>query len=162
MFTPTHLARAAAAALGLLLWCVAGPLPASASCAGTPLRSAAAFTGVVTATPSAGRVATVRTDAGVTVEVRGTPGGLVGASSVDRSYEVGGRYEFHPVNDASPYEDNACTATQLLSPGPRPGPALAGGTSPAAVLAVSGVAAAGVVLAGIVLRRRQRVRRRRA
>ena len=34
---------------------------------------------------------------------------------MDRSYQIGGRYEFHPTNATSPFVDNECTATQLLS-----------------------------------------------
>jgi hypothetical protein len=36
------------------------------------------------------------------------------ATSVDRAFQVGGRYEFHPLNAAGPYRDNACTATHLI------------------------------------------------
>ena len=36
-------------------------------------------------------------------------------TSVDRRYSLGGRYEFHPLNNQSPYSDNACTATRQLS-----------------------------------------------
>jgi hypothetical protein len=91
--------------------------PALGSCAtSAPLASPYAFTGVVISTESMGRLAVVLTDAGATVEVRGT---LVTAgdafTSVDRSYQVGGRYEFHPTNATSPFADNECTATQLLS-----------------------------------------------
>jgi hypothetical protein len=91
--------------------------PASASCAaGQPLRSAHAFPGVVTETRSGGRLALVRTDDGRVVSVRGGETRVV--TSVDRTYMVGARYEFHPTNAASPYEDNACTATRLLGGSP--------------------------------------------
>jgi hypothetical protein len=94
--------------------------PAQASCAaGSPPRSAHAFVGVVVATSSAGRMATVRTEDGTTVEVRGTEApGANQATSVDRTYRVGGRYEFHPTNNSAPWADNACTATRLLSVDP--------------------------------------------
>lgn len=121
------------AVLGLLLWSAPlNPAPAYASCAsGSPSGSPYAFTGIVTATDWQGRLATVRTDAGQTVTVRGTPGGKNSATSVDRRYEVGGRYEFHPVNASSPYEDNDCTATRLLGrvavPPPAEGQPTAGG-----------------------------------
>ena len=36
-------------------------------------------------------------------------------SSVDRTYELGATYEFHPTNGEDPYQDNACTATSRLS-----------------------------------------------
>jgi hypothetical protein len=55
------------------------------------------------------------------------------ATSVDRTYEVGAKYEFHPLNDTSPYRDNACTATHLIgasSPDPS-GPAAAAGSGTA-------------------------------
>jgi hypothetical protein len=91
--------------------------PALGSCATSePLASPYAFTGVVISTESMGRLAVVRTDAGATVEVRGTIVTAENAfTSVDRSYQVGGRYEFHPTNATSPFADNECTATQLLS-----------------------------------------------
>jgi hypothetical protein len=90
------------------------PGGASASCAGTPVASLYAFTGAVAATEREGRVAHVTTDAGRQVIVRGTPSDS-GATSVDRAYIVEARYEFHPLNDSSPFEDNACTATRQLS-----------------------------------------------
>ena len=109
-------------------------------------------------------MATVRTDSGATVEVIGTPGlrrDESAGTSVDRSYEVGGRYEFHPVNTSSPFEDNYCTATRLLSRVAVPeltsspvGPGEAGTTSPGAwrtgartaVLIAAGVAALAALL----------------
>jgi hypothetical protein len=95
--------------------------PASASCLPDPLPSPYAFIGTVVSTDSGGRIAQVRTDDGRDVEVRGGPGPV--ATSVDRSYRTGVRYEFHPFNGESPYEDNACTATRELS-GPEYPPAL--------------------------------------
>lgn len=76
-----------------------------------------AFTGLVTATTNNGRVATVHTDAGLTVTVIGTPAEGSAATTVDRQYVVGTRYEFHPLNDASPYQDNVCTATREVAGG---------------------------------------------
>ncbi len=110
----------------VLLWvvlvvisAVSGPVQAVASCATSEgLRSQWSFEGVVTAVRSKERIATVRTDDGRTVEVRG--GNSRAVTSVDRTFEAGGRYEFHPVNTSSPFEDNACTATRLLSRGPVP------------------------------------------
>ncbi len=52
----------------------------------------------------------------VTVEGTEAAGWLSDSySSIDRRYALGGRYEFHPVNDESPFSDNACTATHQLS-----------------------------------------------
>lgn len=80
------------------------------SCAAEVQRSPDAFTGTVLSVTSDGRVATVQTDGGAAVTVIGGPeSGAV--TSVDRTYEVGVRYEFHPVNDHNPYRDNICTAT---------------------------------------------------
>jgi hypothetical protein len=90
--------------------------PAAASCVLPPRTSPAAFTGTVTAVANDGRVATVRTDDGRVVEVVGTPDLHQGAgrTSVDRRFDVGVRYQFHPLNDTSPYQDNACTATRPI------------------------------------------------
>ncbi len=124
--TLTRYVRRGTAVLALLIlsaatwvapWYV---VPALGSCAETQMRSPYAFTGVVVSTRSDGRVATVRTDAGATVQVVGTPDTGSGATSVDRSFEVGGHYEFHPINSSSPYQDNACTFTHLLSQGHEP------------------------------------------
>jgi hypothetical protein len=99
-----------------------GSAPAWASCAGPgALTSPNAFAGTVVATSRAGRVAEVRTDDGRHVTVIGTPAvpdpsGGDTATSVDRTYEVGVRYEFDPRNSTSPYEDNACTSTHVLPP----------------------------------------------
>lgn len=129
-----------------VLWSAAGyPEVAVASCAQIRITSAHSFTGVVLDTRSQGRVATVRTDTGVTVEVVGTPSVGSVMTSVDRTYEVGARYEFHPLNSTSPYQDNACTATRLLSPaaGPTSGPGTGGNG-----LARIGIAAAGLLTLG--------------
>ena len=90
---------------------------AQASCALPPRQSADSFTGTVLSVEDRGRRATVRTEQGKEVVVlgRGVQGGGGGVSSVDRRYAVGARYEFHPINDASPFRDNACTATRQLS-----------------------------------------------
>lgn len=69
-------------------------------------------------TSEGGRVAEVVTDEGATVTVQGTEDTTWFSnsySSVDRRYALGGRYEFHPLNDDSPYLDNACTATRQVS-----------------------------------------------
>jgi hypothetical protein len=104
---------------------VAGPAllsaaPASAKCVGDPPASAHRFTGTVVAVQRSGRLAEVRTDDGRTVMVSGTPSeadppGRVAVTSVDRTFAVGARYEFHPLNGASPYQDNACTATRQIA-----------------------------------------------
>jgi hypothetical protein len=89
--------------------------PAAASCVSdSPPRSPHAFTGVVVRTHSAGRVALVRTDDGRTVTVLGGEPRAGVASSVDRTYDVGARYEFSPTNTRAPYQDNACTATRRI------------------------------------------------
>lgn len=91
--------------------------PASASCVEPAPTSPAVFTGTVLTTESDGRIAQVRTDDDRSVEVRGTPspGGI---TSVDRTYIVGTRYEFHPINATDPFEDNICTNTHALAPRP--------------------------------------------
>ncbi len=135
--------------------------PAAASCAAPARASEHAFVGTVLTTTSRGRVAVVRTEDGRTVEVRGGETSAA-ASSVDRTYEVGGRYEFHPVNDASPYQDNACTRTRLLEHGAAPAGAPAegggGGSSPVLRYVAFGLSSvvAAVVLA-LALRRRRPV-----
>lgn len=99
-----------------------GGATAHASCMQSPLASPYHFTGTVTTLSNAGRTATARTDDGRTVIVLGSEADEPNAAtSVDRTYEVGAKYEFHPLNDTSPYRDNACTATHLIgasSPGP--------------------------------------------
>ena len=58
------------------------------------------------------------TDAGRQVEVPGrqdTSWFTNSYSSDDRRYALGGRYEFHPLNDETPYRDNACTATRQVA-----------------------------------------------
>jgi hypothetical protein len=87
--------------------------PAFASCAADAgVRSAHAFVGTVIGVTNASRTATVRTDDGRIVTVYGGPGDDPNvASSVDRTYQLGGRYEFDPTNDTDPYQDDICTAT---------------------------------------------------
>lgn len=120
-----------ASALAMLaLPAAMGTAAAYASCAGPPEPSPYAFTGTVLSVEDGGTIATVETDEGDTVTVLGGPGGY-GVTSVDRTYEVGVRYEFHPINDQSPYEDNDCTATHKLadqSPPSPPGTTGAGGS----------------------------------
>ncbi|WP_104106189.1 hypothetical protein [Nocardioides sp. 616] len=63
-------------------------------------------------------MAEVVTDEAATVTVQGTKDRTWFSnsySSSDRRYALGGRYEFHPLNDDSPYSDNACTATRQVS-----------------------------------------------
>lgn len=108
--------------------------PAAASCFTTPAVSPYAFVGMVLSVERQGRVAHVKTDDGRTVIVSGTPEGSTEPgqtviTSVDRTYTAGARYEFHPINDTSPYEDNACTATRLLAVGERS----SGGVAPEGV-----------------------------
>ena len=114
-----HPARLAAVLLFTWTFGVLGTAPAAASCAtDSPAPSPNAFVGTVIATSEAGRVAEVVLDDGATVIVEGTEDTSwfsSSRSSVDRRYALGGRYEFHPVNDASPYADNSCTATRQIS-----------------------------------------------
>jgi len=107
----------ATATLGLglaLVVTVSGP--AQASCAGPPTDSPYAFTATVVKVEDNDRVATVVRVDGREVVVLGSPylGGSRG-TSVDRHYALGGRYEFHPRNSKSPYEDDACTATRQIA-----------------------------------------------
>ena len=133
IFRPRMAALVTASALTMLaLPAAVGAAAAYASCAGTPEPSPYAFTGTVLSVEDGGTVATVETDDGSTVTVIGGPGGGGnGMSSVDRTYKVGVRYEFHPLNDQSPYEDNICTATHTLAdqtPPTPPGTTGAGGS----------------------------------
>lgn len=108
-------------AAGTLLGAVLIPLSpgvALASCAGPPEPSPYAFTATVIKTEEHGRVATVVTDAGRQVQVFGTQDASWFSnsySSVDRRFALGARYEFHPLNDQTPYRDNSCTATRQLA-----------------------------------------------
>jgi hypothetical protein len=99
---------------------VLAPATATASCAGTPTPSPYAFVGTVERTESGGRIAFVRTEDGRDVTVWGGEVRAGVGSSVDRTYDVGATYEFHPRNDTSPFRDGACTATRLLSAGVSP------------------------------------------
>jgi hypothetical protein len=108
----------------LLVGAVAGGLcavvsatPATASCLADPPPSPYAFTGKVLHTRWDGRWASVRTDSGHVVVVKG--GGRGAVSSVDRFFRAGRRYEFHPVNRRSPFRDNLCTATHQVGYGAR-------------------------------------------
>lgn len=88
---------------------------ASASCWSPPAKSPNAFVGTVIHTELDGRKATVETEDGRTVTVVGTPSPQANSvSSIDRHYEAGATYEFHPTNAGDPYEDNACTRTHRL------------------------------------------------
>jgi hypothetical protein len=148
--------------------------PAFASCAASALvRSARSFTGTVIGVTNASRTATVRTDDGRIVTVRGGYGDDPNsATDVDRTYQLGARYEFDPVNDADPYQDDICTATHTIGgpfvdptgAGQKTQPAdVAGGTTPFGGLGTwswLGAAGGGVAVATGVgvwwLRRRAR------
>jgi hypothetical protein len=94
---------------------IAGASPAWASCAAEPSQSPYSFTGTVVSTTNADRTAVVRTDDGRVVTVRGTDAeGPDAHTSVDRSYRVGVRYEFDPVNGSSPYQDSICSTTHPI------------------------------------------------
>ncbi|GMQ98932.1 MAG: hypothetical protein BMS9Abin17_1470 [Acidimicrobiia bacterium] len=101
--------------------------PALASCAEIPdLETAFAdaevvFIGVVTELSNGNRTAEMQVEEvwkgpalPETVTVNGTPDLSSGATSVDRTYELG-TYIVFPVNSTSPFEDNACTLTQRTS-----------------------------------------------
>ncbi len=124
-----------------------------------------AFTGTVVSTERDGRVAAVLTDDGHRVEVVGTAS-TSGFTSVDRAYEIGARYEFHPANATSPFQDNICTRTHLISPPPAAAatPGMAP-TRPAAsdtlpglgpTAAIAGTGAAIALIATLVVRRNRR------
>ena len=103
----------------LIIGAVGGAPAAYASCATEAKVSPYAFIGTVISTKKKDRVATVITDNGQRVTVRGTESGFPESfGSTDRRYALGGRYEFHPINAESPYRDNTCTATRQLA-GPR-------------------------------------------
>lgn len=114
-----HPSRVAAILLCAWTLSVLAAAPAAASCAtDSPRPSPDAFVGTVIATSKGDRVAEVITDEGATVTVQGTEETSWfsnAQSSTDRRYALGGRHEFHPVNDDSPYADNSCTATRQLS-----------------------------------------------
>lgn len=115
--------------LAALLLVLVLPLAAHASCAEQPplsqslAESSVVFTGTVMSVDAGDRIATVLIDEvwkggplPDQVEVRGGPGDPQSITSVDRSFVKGDKYLFVPVNDAPPFEDNACTATREYSP----------------------------------------------
>jgi hypothetical protein len=109
---------------------LATPRPVQASCiAPAPLASrldgaSVVFVGTVISTSDRGRLATVRVEAvwkgpdlPPDVQMIGSLApGPNSVTSVDRSYQAGRRYLFVPTNDRPPFQDNACTATQLYAP----------------------------------------------
>ena len=151
-----------------VLLALMGAAPAHASCArATPPGSPARFTGVVLGTELAQRVAYVHTDDGRNVVVRGTDSTAADAfTTIDRTYLTGHRYDFHPVNDTSPFEDNICTATLDLGPAPTSDPvssqaaeALVGDAPESdgpSGWALGAAAGAGLLMTGVVLVRRRR------
>lgn len=107
-----------AVATGVAVGALVGVSPTYASCAGPPSPSPYAFVGTVVSTEEEDRIATVMTDEGESVTVLGTGDTSrfsESFTSVDRRYQQGGRYEFHPINAKPPYRDNACTATRQLA-----------------------------------------------
>jgi len=145
-------------ALLVPLWSAVAAVPAAASCAAPPAVSAHSFTGVVVSVIDQGRTATVRTDAGRTVTVSGRGEASGAITSVDRTYSAGARYEFHPLNAADPYQDNACTATRQLAAASQPGAPAAGDAGGSAVGWLIAGAVAAVVLAVAWFGVRRRVR----
>lgn len=138
---------------------------ASAPCVPDPAASPHAFVGTVSSTERDGRLAHVDTIDGRAVIVVGSPS-ETGVTSVDRIYEVGVRYEFHPLTEESPFEDNACTRTRVLASASgttpserRPDDAVGRGSSlPVGVLAAVLVGGAALALTAsfVVLRRSRR------
>ncbi|MBM7860710.1 hypothetical protein [Lentzea nigeriaca] len=125
-----------------------------ASCAQPPHESPYVFTGTVESTERNGLVAHVRTDAGPQVEVIGTPA-ETGASTVDRTYTTGLRYEFHPLNSSSPYQDNNCTRTHVIdSPPPASSsapPPTSSASGSSGTRTAAGIGAAGALLGAVTL-----------
>ena len=174
-------------ALGMIGWVAAIPV-ARASCAGPPPEPAVAiasasvaFVGSVESTSNANRVALVKVESvwrgpnlPTKVMVKGTPAEAAGATSVDRTFATGTRYLFMPINNAPPFEDNSCTATQVYSgaiagvapadarpPDPSLNPASMTGTSFPVVwtaAAAVGLAMAGAIALVLWSRRRYRAR----
>jgi hypothetical protein len=125
---------AAASILALVFIGVVGiahPQPVSASCAfAQPLPQVLAtaptvFVGTVTATRNLSRTAIVRVERvwrgshiPRTVVVRGSYVTGHAATSVDRVFKTGVKYLFvpEPATQRTPFQDNACTATQLYTP----------------------------------------------
>lgn len=142
--------------------------PAFGSCALPPRVSAHPFTGTVIGLSNTGRTASVRTDDGRVVTVRGSEADEPNAATtVDRSYQMGVRYEFHPINDADPYQDNSCTATHPVAavrtkPASPASPAAVGrgsGIGSNVALALGGIGGAGIAAmigAWLLFRRRAR------
>jgi hypothetical protein len=113
--------RLAVATGCLTLAAVVSSSAAYASYATEAMASPYALIGTVISTEKDDRIATVITDSGRQVKVLGTPDTSwfsKSYTSVDRRYAVAGRYEFHPINAESPYQDDICTATHQLA-GPR-------------------------------------------
>jgi hypothetical protein len=52
------------------------------------------------------------------VQVIGTAS-TSGFTSGNRAFDIGARYEFHPTNATSPFEDNICTRAHLGQPSHR-------------------------------------------
>lgn len=116
-----------AASLAATMALLVGPMPAAASCAGPipmaeALRKAdSVFTGSVVGTANTGRTATVAVDEvwrgpdlPARVVVQGGPDGNV-ATSIDRTWEAGGRYLVFAAIVDSQLTDNACSSTQIWS-----------------------------------------------
>lgn len=127
------------------------------SCVSEPLRSGYAFIGTVASTSADGR----------DVQVAGSSNPQPNpATSVDRSYTTGTRYEFHPLSPTSPYEDSLCTATHEVAAAPAappepPATTVSTGAFVTALVALGVVAVVGTAAAFLVPNRRRRNRRRR-
>jgi cell wall-associated NlpC family hydrolase len=111
------------------------------------------FTGTVESVERDGLVAHVRTDAGQRIHVIGTPS-EAGATTVDRTFTTGVRYEFHPLNSSSPYQDNICTRTHAIdAAAPTGSSAAPASAAPSATGDCSGLTTAAYAAAGIRLPR---------
>lgn len=149
---------AATCAVAAVITALTMSTPAAASCVGPPSPLPYRFTGTVTSVQRDGLIAQVRTDNGRQVVVRGTPpDNETGVTSVDRHFAVGVRYEFHPLNNGSPFQDNACTATKAVGGTP----AASGGNGKSRIIAGGLLLIAAALATGWWLARRRNMLRSR-
>ncbi len=86
----------------------------AAECPAVQEPSATVFTGTVTDVKDGGTLAVVRRQDGSSVLVSG----VSAAGLPPRTWAEGARYEFHPRGGGSPFADDGCSATRLVSPAP--------------------------------------------
>jgi hypothetical protein len=132
------------------------------------------FVGTVVGLSDSGRRAQVRVetiwkgpDLPRVVDVVGSPAGLGGASSIDRTFQADQRYLFVLADERPPFSDNSCSATQPYTAAvaayapadarPVSTDGAGGGTraNPWIWGALAAVGAAGLVAVTVVLRRRR-------